>query len=186
MLARYSGGVAQFQSLPALWLLSDARNDAVLEERLHALPPGSGFVYRHYHLPPQERIARFMALRRIARTRGHLLILADSTLTAREWGADGVYGAARALYPARYDMIAVATAHDLAEIAQANRARADAVMLSPVFPTKSHPGAPILGPARFRHLARHARMPVIALGGMNARTAHRLDWPHWAAIDGLS
>ena len=178
--------MAQFQSLPLLWLLSDARNDAVLEDRLRALPPGSGFVYRHYHLAPQERIDRFMALRRIARARGHLVILADSTLTAREWGADGVYGAARSLYPTRSDMVTVATAHDMAEIAEANRARADAVMLSPVFPTNSHPGAPTLGPARFRLLAGHAHMPVIALGGMNARTAHRLDWPRWAAIDGLS
>jgi thiamine-phosphate pyrophosphorylase len=29
-------------------------------------------------------------------------------------------------------------------------------------------------------------MPVIALGGMNGTTARRLDWPRWAAIDGLS
>lgn len=178
--------MAQFQSLPLLWLLSDARNDAVLEDRLRALPMGSGFVYRHYHLAPEERIARFMALRRIARARGHLLILADSTLTAREWGADGVYGAARALYPTRHDMVTVATAHDMAEIAQANRARADAVMLSPVFPTNSHPGTPTLGPARFRQLVRHAQMPVIALGGMDAHWAHVLQWPRWAAIDGLS
>lgn len=186
MLARYSGGVAQFQSLPLLWLLSDARNDAVLEDRLHALPPGSGFVFRHYHLAPQERIARFMALRRIARARGHLVILADSTLTAREWGADGVYGAARALYPTRSDMVTVATAHDMAEIARANHARADAVMLSPVFATNSHPGAAMLGPARFLQLARHAQMPVVALGGMDAHRAKALQWPRWAAIDGLS
>jgi thiamine-phosphate pyrophosphorylase len=182
--------VAQYQSptqnLPRLWLLSDQRNDAVLEDRLRALPPGSGFVYRHYHLAPHERIARFMALRRIARARGHLVILADSTLTAREWGADGVYGAARSLYPTRSDMVTVATAHDMTEIAAANRAHADAVMLSPVFPTNSHPGAPTHGPARFRHLARHARMPVIALGGMTADRARTLDWPRWAAIDGLS
>lgn len=182
--------MAQFQSphrnLPRLWLLSDARNDRVLEDRLRALPPGSGFVYRHYHLAPQERVTRFMALRRIARARGHLLILADSTLTAREWGADGVYGAARSLYPTRGDMVTVATAHDMAEIGRANRARAHAVMLSPVFPTNSHPGALTLGPARFRELARHARMPVIALGGMDAHRAKALRWPRWAAIDGLS
>jgi thiamine-phosphate pyrophosphorylase len=29
-------------------------------------------------------------------------------------------------------------------------------------------------------------MPVIALGGMTSPTARRLDWPRWAAIDGLS
>jgi thiamine-phosphate pyrophosphorylase len=173
------------QTLPTLWLLSDERNDAVLEEALRRLPRGSGFVYRHYHLPPEERISRWFELRRIARSRRHHAILADSALTAREWGAAGVYGAPRALYPTR-GLLTLATAHSLHEIGLANRAHADAILLSPVFPTRSHRGAKALGAARFRLLARHASMPVIALGGMTPRTARRLGWPRWAAIDGLS
>ena len=114
------------------------------------------------------------------------MILADSALTAREWGADGIYGAARALYPTRTDLIRIATAHDMTEIAQANMAQCDAVMVSPVFPTRSHPDAPALGPARFRTLSQHAKMPVIALGGMSKTRAAQLNWPRWAAIDGLS
>ena len=172
--------------LPHLWLLSDARNDAGLEGALARLPGGSGFVYRHYHLPPAERLTRFRQLARRARAQGHLVILADSALTAREWGADGIYGAPRALYPRRRDLLRIATAHDLREIGEANRARADALMLSPVFPTRSHEGAATLGPARFRTLAAHSRVPVIALGGMTAESAQRLGWPRWAAIDGLS
>ena len=54
------------------------------------------------------------------------------------------------------------------------------------FPTRSHPDAATLGPMRFRALAARARMPVIALGGMTAARAEELDWPRWAAIDGLS
>lgn len=131
-------------------------------------------------------MARFYALQRVARARGHLVILADSTLTARDWGADGIYGAPRSLYPTRRDMVTIATAHDLTDIGQANRVCADAVMLSPVFPTRSHPGAPVLGPQRFRHLAAHACMPVIALGGMTVHSTQALQWPRWAAIDGLS
>jgi thiamine-phosphate pyrophosphorylase len=173
------------QPLPDLWLLSDERNDARLEAALARLPRGSGFIYRHYHLPTAERVARWYQLKPIARARGHVLVLGDSALTALEWGADGIYGAPRALYPRR-DLLALATAHDLREIGLANRLRADAVLLSPAFPTRSHPGAPALGPARFRLLAAHARMPVIALGGMTEGTARRLQWPRWAAIDGLS
>jgi thiamine-phosphate pyrophosphorylase len=169
-----------------LWLMSDERNDAALEGALHRLPHGSGFIYRHYHLPPAERVTRWFDLRRIARARGHVAILADSSLTAREWGADGIYGAPRALYPTTGGLLTLATAHDLAEIGLANRLRADAVLLSPAFPTRSHPDAATLGPMRFRLLAAHAQMPVIALGGMTAVTAHRLKWPRWAAIDGLS
>jgi thiamine-phosphate pyrophosphorylase len=175
-----------FQSLPRLWLLSDARNDAVLERRLRELEEPAGFVYRHYHLPPEERLARYRQLARISRGVGHLVILADSALTAREWGADGIYGAPLALSPRRADLLRVATAHDMREIAQANRVEADALMLSPVFPTNSHPGGKVLGPLRWHSLARQAQMPVIALGGINPATARRLRCERWAAIDGLS
>ncbi len=173
------------QPLPRLWLLSDERNDATLEAALRRLPRGSGFVYRHYHLQPAERIARWIELLRLARARNHIAVLADSALTAREWGADGIYGAARALFPTR-DLLTIATAHNLAEIGLTNRVRADAVMLSPVFATRSHPDATTVGTVGFRLLARHALMPVIALGGMTPATARRLGWPRWAAIDGLS
>jgi thiamine-phosphate pyrophosphorylase len=186
MARGYSAAMPSRQPFPDLWLLSDRRNDATLEQALRRLPRGSGFIYRHYHLPDAERAARWFELSRIARARGHVMVLADSSLTAREWGADGVYGAPRALYPTNGDLLTLATAHDLAEIGLANRMRADAVLLSPAFPTRSHPDAAALGPLRFRLLARHAQMPVIALGGMTPRTARRLGWPRWAAIDGLS
>lgn len=164
------------QPLPHLWLLSDARNDAVLERALRRLPRGSGFVFRHYHLQPEERRARFARLLRLARARGHTVLLAGSAAEARHWGADGSYGPSGTL----------ATAHNLRELARANRCQAAAVLLSPAFPTRSHPGAPTLGPLRFRLLAARSTKPVVALGGMTPATARRLGWPRWAAIDGLS
>ena len=39
----------------------------------------------------------------------------DSALTAREWGADGIYGAPRALWPRRARLLHLATAHSLIE-----------------------------------------------------------------------
>ncbi|MFN4021074.1 MAG: thiamine phosphate synthase [Erythrobacter sp.] len=175
--------MTQIKTLPGLWLISDARNDAGLARALTRLPRGSGFIYRHYHLPDPERFCRFRQLRRIAQARGHRVILADSALTARAWGADGIYGSPRSLYPRRAGLIHLATAHDLAELGLAARLGADAALLSPVFPTRSHPGAAVLGPVRFRLLARQARVPVIALGGMNAQRARTLGWNRWAAID---
>ncbi|MCL9982323.1 MAG: thiamine phosphate synthase [Erythrobacter sp.] len=186
MGALYSGWVTRANPLPALWLISDARNDAGLALALAQLPRGSGFIYRHYHLPDPERFARFRQLRRLAKARGHVVILADSALTAREWGADGIYGSPRSLTPRRARLLQLATAHDLAELGLAARLGADAALLSPVFPTNSHPGAKVLGPVRFRLLARQSRLPVIALGGMTAECARALCWQHWAAIDGLS
>ncbi|HSF12788.1 MAG TPA: thiamine phosphate synthase [Erythrobacter sp.] len=176
----------QIKTLPAIWLISDARNNAVLEKALARLPRGSGFIYRHYHLPDAERYVRFRALRRIAKARGHVVILADSALTAREWRADGNYGSPLSLYPRRRGLLHLATAHNLAELGLAARLGADAALLSPVFPTATHPGGKVLGPVRFQLLARQSQLPMIALGGMTKSRARALAWPRWAAIDGLS
>lgn len=176
----YSNAVSKrYPSLPPIWLVSDARNDAVLEQALRRLPRGSGLIFRHYHLPPAERRARFAALRRIARQHGHLAFLSADARTARAWNADGAYGSARTLTwgPALPRLV---TAHSRREL---RAFRADAFVVSPVFPTRSHPGAGALGPVRFRLLTGQA--PVIALGGMTAKRAAGLKTP-WAAIDGLS
>jgi len=163
--------MARLKPLPEIWLVSDARNDALLERALKRLPRGSGFIFRHYHLPEAQRRARFAALARLARARGHTVALAGTRTEARHWGADLAYGPGSHLVPA----------HSLREIGRISRAVA--ILLSPAFPTRSHPGEKPLGPVRFRLLAVHAAVPVIALGGMNARSARRLDWRYWAGID---
>jgi thiamine-phosphate pyrophosphorylase len=173
------------QTFPLLWLLTDARNDTALERTLRRLPRGSALVFRHYHLGPVERRERFERLARIARSRGHLVFVAGSARTAAQWGAEGVYASPDRLGRAG-DLLRVTTAHSLRELAAAGRAGADAVFLSPVFPTRSHPGAETLGPLHFRLMADHSRVPVIALGGMNALAARRLGWPRWGAIDGTA
>lgn len=182
----YSGAMSPRQpALPETWLVSDARNDAWLEAALRRLPRGAGLIYRHYHLAPAARRARFDRLAALARRRGQRVILGGGPREARRWRADGCYGP-----PARTGAadvgLRLVTAHSLAEIAAARRARADAIVLSPVFATRSHPGAHALGPLRFRLLAARAGAPVIALGGMTARRARRIGARAWAAIDGLS
>lgn len=170
-------------TLPKLWLISDARNDAVLAAALARLPRGSGFIFRHYHLDPRDRWARFEVLKRTAHRHGHWIVLAGTVAQARQWRADGAYGSPDLLSrgPAFQRL---ATAHDLREIGRVRRATA--ILLSPVFATASHPGGKTLGAVRFRALAGRARVPVIALGGMTAQSARLLQWARWAAINGLS
>lgn len=171
--------------LPGVWLISDARIDERLEAAIDRLPPRSGMVFRHYHLPPVERERRFRTLAARLRHGGHLVILAGTVAEARRWGADGAYGApARLAAGAR--LLRLATVHSLRELGQANRMRSDAVLLSPVFATNTHPGAQWLGPARFLLLAARSRVPVIALGGMDASRARRLGAGRWAAIESLA
>lgn len=63
--------------------------------------------------------------------------------------------------------------HGRAGVARLHHLGADAGIVSPAFPTASHPGAPALGPYRWAKLA--ARVPrALALGGIEPATAGRL------------
>lgn len=103
------------------------------------------------------------------------LLIADDPALAAQVGAAGVHlPEARmreaAHWRARHpDWIITAAAHSLAALMRA--APLDAVFLSPVFPTASHPGAPCLTPARAALIAARAPVPVYALGGVTPANA---------------
>ncbi len=171
------------QPLPRLWLMTDERQGEDLWAALRRLPRGAGVVFRHYGLAPGERRKLFDRVRKVARRRGLLLLLAGTDRQARAWGADGSHGAGRGSRPR------TASAHDLPELRLAERSGAELVFLSPVFPTRSHLGARSLGPVRFALLARQSKLPVVALGGMSPARARRLKAASiygWAAIDAWS
>jgi thiamine-phosphate pyrophosphorylase len=111
---------------PRIWLLSDARNDAALEAALLRLPRGSGLIFRHAHLPAGARRARFFALLRGARRRGHVVALAGPPALARAWGAAATYGAHSS--PRRASLPWLATVHSLAEIGRARRLQASGTL----------------------------------------------------------
>lgn len=203
-------------TLPSLWLVSDARNDAVLERAIARLPLGLGLVFRHYHLEPDARRARFDRLAKRVRARGGLIVLAGDARMARRWRADGCYGAPGGSADGR--LIRLVSVHDLRELRRASGGSdvlqrtpesrtqfalcppldtgvrrqttmgATLMLISPVFPTRTHPGGKTLGVARFSALARRAKMPVIALGGMTRARAQQMAGiiDGWAAIDGLA
>ncbi|MFV0625388.1 thiamine phosphate synthase [Sphingomonas sp. ac-8] len=166
------------QPLPRLWLMTDVRMGEALWTALDRLPRGAGVVFRHYQLSAKERAALFAQVRQIARRRRLVLLVAGAPLP----GADGRHG------PRTRGGRGLATrpAHHRRELIAAQRAGVDAVFASPVFATRSHPGAAALGRVRFGLMVRDSAVPVIALGGMNARRAEglaRFGIHGWAAID---
>ena len=182
---RYSVGVPTHQTLPLQWLISDQRNDDRIDEALQRMPRGSGFVFRHYHLANADRRARFVAYAMQARERRHIIALSATAEVAAAWGADAVYGPPDKLGTAGGGLIRLATAHNAAQLQAALSAKADAVFLSPVFATRSHPDAPVLGPMGFQALSQQSTVPVVALGGMTRARSDEWGFPMWAAIDGL-
>jgi thiamine-phosphate pyrophosphorylase len=163
--------------------MTDERQGEALWPALRRLPPGSGVVFRHYGFGAPERRTLFMRVRRLARARGLLLLLADSPRQARAWGADGAHGR----HGRRTGQLRSMAVHDQAELRAARDA--DLVFISPVFATRSHAGATGLGVAGFLRLMQDAAMPAIALGGMNYARGKRLirfGAYGWAAIDALT
>ena len=167
--------------LPRLWMMTDERQGQRLWPAIARLPPGSGIVFRHKQTAMAERRRLFERVRRIAAGRGLVLLLAAGDADARRWGADGAHH--RQPHAPRYG---TASAHDLREMRAAERSGAAAIFLSPLHPTRSHPGASALGRMHFAALARATRLPVIALGGVDrirGRMAMRIGAHGWAAID---
>lgn len=102
------------------------------------------------------------------RDRGARLILNGHMGLARELHVGVHLSSAQLLAcDARPDLEWVgASCHDPAELARAVELELDFVVLSPVLPTASHPGAETLGWARFAEWLRDYPLPVFALGGL--------------------
>lgn len=160
--------------LPTRWLMTDERMGEGLWRALARLPRGGGVVFRHYSLAPAERRRLFARVRAVALRRGLVLVRAGATRMAGEMGTHARRGSGLVTWPV----------HDVGEARAARRAGADAVFVSPVFATRSHPGAASLGQRRARLIGRVAGVPMIALGGMTETRFRRLRGFHgYAAID---
>ena len=150
-----------------LVLFTDDR-DADWARAAHALPRGSVVVIRARH--QKDRFRLFEQLRAVPHLR--LLVAGDPVLAAR---ADGLHLPEARLreaprWRARHPgWIITASAHSLGALLTAREV--DVVFLSPVFATASHPRASALTPVRATFIAAAARIPVYALGGVDARNA---------------
>lgn len=129
------------------------------------------------------RLLAFCArLRELTGRFGARLLVHTQADVALAVGADGVHvsSADIAELPAmrswsgRSPMSLSASCHDADELRSAAEAGANFALLSPVFPTASHPAAAHLGERRFRELAAAAPLPVVALGGITPENRTQL------------
>ena len=142
------------------------------------LPRGSAVILRAFGAP--DAVAQGLRLATVARRRGLLLLAGADLRLAVAIGAGGVHlperlaHKAEAIRRAHPRWLITVAAHGQAAARRARLHGADAVVISPVFESRSPSAGRPLGPVRFASLARCAKGPVYALGGVNARTARRL------------
>ncbi|MFN4311933.1 MAG: thiamine phosphate synthase [Ferrovibrio sp.] len=178
---------------PPRILLTDARRLPDPLPAMRCLPKGGAAILRHYEWPYERRLALGRAMALLCRQRGLLFLVAGDARLARALGADGVHLPQGLLPQAaglrRQFCLVTAAAHDAGAVARAVRADIDAVLVSPVFATASHPGAAGLGVLRFAALARQAKsgnLGVYALGGIDEANMQRLRGLPMAGIAGIS
>lgn len=157
-----------------MWFLTDEMRTQDVAAVVRTLPRGAGVILRHYDAPNRATLARTLAL--LCRARGLTFVVAADWRLAASVGADGLHlpeytaraglsSGARIWRRQRRGLLTVA-AHGPRGLARAFALAADAALLSPVFPTRSHPGRAALGLTRAAGLVRSARVDVLALGGM--------------------
>lgn len=167
--------------VPTCWLMADARLGTAIATIIATMPPRSAVVVRPYALRSAGRAKLIRAIRRAARAKRCLLLLAGGGSIA---GYDGRHGAKMAS-KTRGAFLSLPV-HDQRELAFARRHHADAILISPVHATQSHPGAETLGRRGFAKLASPMTGKTIALGGMSAdkfRLLRHDGANGWAAID---
>lgn len=167
--------------LPRLLFLTDPDRTPDPEAVLETLPPEVGVIFRPFGAPAAVTQGRRLAA--IARRRGLTLLAGADPDLALAIGADGLHLPERlaqelpALRAAHPDWILTAAAHGPAGLIAA-----DALLVSPVFPSNSPSAGAPLGVEAFADLVAAAPAPVYALGGVTAETAARLEFTGAAGL----
>jgi thiamine-phosphate pyrophosphorylase len=184
------------RALPRLWLVSDPTRLPDPRPAARRLPRGAGVLARG--AAPQV----LAGLGRIARARGLVLAVGGDGRAAVRLRA-GLHLPDRAGCPGLLPFLAARrrgapwavltlAVHGRRAVGRARALGADLGLVSPAFPTASHPGAVALGPHRWARLAARLGGAAVALGGVAAANAGRLPRAGrgatrgFAAISGLA
>ena len=159
--------------LPALYAISNAAELGIepFITRLEAkLGEGLRLIQlREKNLARDELRELAQRVIALAHAHGAKVLLNGDVALAQEVGADGVQLTATQL-AGLHERPAVdwcaASCHNAEELRRAEALGCDFVLLSPVLPTLSHPGAPHLGWESFTVIAAGSSIPVYALGGL--------------------
>jgi len=150
-------------------------------------------LVREKQLTSAKLLALASRLRQMTHTHHARLIIHTQADVATAVSADGVHLASADIHAVAavrrwlndpLKTVSV-SCHNADELGQAAACCADFALLSPVFPTPTHPGAPHLGAEIFQQLAMQAALPVIALGGIDLDNCKALQGQSIAVITAL-
>jgi thiamine-phosphate pyrophosphorylase len=176
--AAFSPRTARGRVLPNLLFFTDPARVASPEAVAERLPAGAGIVFRAFGA--DDAVEQGRRLRAIADARGLLLLVGAHPGLAEGVRADGLHmperlaGEIPRLRAEHGRYLITVAAHDLAAVRAAERAGADAVVVSPVFPSNSPSAGRPLSVEGLKEMVGATSLPVYALGGVRAGTVGQL------------
>lgn len=163
--------------------MTDERIGSALPDAIDRLPEGNGgVVFRHHGNSPGDRITLGEKIAERCIERSLTLAVSRDLSLARRLDAALVHNPAEAPGTLPFSR----SAHSFEETLEAIAAGASLIFLSPLFATRSHPGLEPLSRENARDIIAASPVPVIGLGGMNARrfAERESDGLYgWAGID---
>lgn len=155
------------------------------------LPPGAAVIYRHFGGDNRHIVAE--RLRQVTISRGQQLLIGHDPDLAIACGADGVHFrrdpqiGLPALWRRRCpDWIVTMAGMKNDESYEGLTSAVDALFVSSVFPSQSPSSGVPIGIKKLTAICSSSAVPVIALGGVNSRTAERLIGSGAAGLAGIS
>ncbi len=176
--ARLRPWLVRGKPLPNLLFFTDPQRTPDPEAVAERLPSGAAVVFRAFGAP--DAVDRGTRLRAITRRRGLLLLVGADEGLAIQVEADGLHCPERlsasvpSLRVAHPDWLITLAAHDAAAARTGEEAGADALVVSPVFPSRSPSAGAPLGVEGLKRVVEAVKTPIYALGGVRAETATRL------------
>ena len=168
-----NGPILAALRLPSVYAITNAaevEQESFLRVLSHRVQTGLGLIQVREPQMSAESIELFVSeVVAIAHAAGARVLVNEDANLAERCRADGVHLKAKQLRTLAqrppFPLVG-ASCHDARELDLAVRIDADFVVLGPIVPTLSHPGAATLGWQGLERLIREYPLPVFALGGM--------------------
>lgn len=184
---------ARDKNFPSLILMTDSKRKQDFAKIIPKLPAHSLIIIRHFSA--KEKYNLFKKIKYISRKFKVKLSVSDDMKFALRHNLDGVHfpekttkktAACGKIKRAKPDMFLTSACHSKTALIAAQKLKLDAVLISPVFPTYSHPFAISIYVKGFQRISRRSQIKCYALGGINTKTTQKLLSTRACGVAGVS
>lgn len=184
---------APSQKFPALLLMTDAKRLPDPRDLIPHLPPNSAIIIRHFS--DYQKVCLIHKIKKLCHKHKVKLLVSDSLSLAINHRLDGVHFSEKTLKKIaacgkmsrpKPNLLFTTACHNLRSLCAAERANMDAILLSPLFKTQSHPNQKTLGPWAASFYAQRTDLKVYGLGGINYKNGQRLSQARISGFAGIS